>query len=238
MFYFFDSTLLVGYAPLNTKSAKLSDLRIFKSLILDNNWRKMRAALTFLIAVSAVLFTVTPAHAVDPQGPSVLVFAYTNCTNVSATDITNTITTVASSVTGFDGGNGTGTAWQNALNGIDVLVFPEAETDQGGVCTLFSAPHIDSSAQAVIKTWVESGKIIVGTGSYTHVSLVNYLSGLNFNAEFQNVSSIQAGWQRVSSLPGSVPNENVTLGLEQFDSWSADKKSLVTPVYFQERGFY
>lgn len=196
----------------------------------------MRAVLAFFVISSAVLFSASPAHALDPQGPSVLVFANSNCTNASASDITNTITTIASSVTVFDGGNGTGSAWQTALAGIDVLVFPEAETTAGNVCTLFSAPHIDSSAQQVIKAWVESGKIIVGTGSYTHTSLVNYLSGLNFNSEFSNVSSV-SNWLRVSgdsSLPASVPLENVTLGLVGFNLWSTEKKSLVTPVYYRE----
>ncbi len=187
--------------------------------------------LASLLAAVALLLVPQAAHAVDPSGPVVLEFSNGNCTDPTEedADIKTALEEVAASVTLFDGGDGTGAAWSAALDGIDVLVFPEG-------CN-FGTAAIDSSAAAVIKTWVESGHIVVGTGSYDHGAFVSYMSGLDFTSEFNNNASTPGTWTLQTDnpdLPATVPYADATNGLMNYSQWAAEKRAFVTPVYYDE----
>lgn len=187
--------------------------------------------LASLLAAVALLLVPQAAHAVDPSGPVVLEFSNGNCTDPSQedADIKTSLEVISASVTLFDGGAGNAAAWTAALDGIDVLVFPEG-------CN-FNTAAIDSSAAAVIKTWIESGHIVVGTGSYDHADFVNYMTGLDYTSAFNDNNSTQGTWELQTDnpdLPASVPNADYAGGLYDYSLWSAQLRSFVTPVYYDE----
>lgn len=197
---------------------------------------KMKTPLVLMCALGALGLVLAPsvAYAADPSGPVVLEFSNGGCTDPAEedTDIRDALLPISASVTLFDGGAGDAAAWSAALTGVDVLVLPEG-------CN-FGTSYIDASAEAVIKAWVESGKTVVGTGSYTHAAFINYMTGLDYTSEFDdndwlNLEPYTWDLQLIgSSLPATVPNGNYTGGLVNYSAWSADKKAFVTPVYYSE----
>ena len=186
-------------------------------------------SLLTLTLISCFTFGSPSAYAADPSGPVVVVFSNQNNTDPDEedADIADTLQVISSSVTVFDGGDGTAAAWSTALSTADVLVFPEGSN--------FGTSAIDSSAAAFIKGWIEAGKIVVGTGSYTHLFFINYMTGLDYFPEFGNIADVNGNWdlQVVNpDLPTTVPPGNWTGGLDGFSLWSPEKKAFVTPVYY------
>jgi LPXTG-motif cell wall-anchored protein len=162
------------------------------------------------------------------------VFSNALCTDPPEedTDIVASLEVTSSSVTVFDGGDGSESAWSTALATIDVLVFPEG-------CNFEQAALFSGAAQAWIKSWIEGGKTVVGTGSYRHAAFVSYMTGLNYSTEFGNNTSLSNEvanpWElqiASATLPATVPNGNYTGGLRNYSTWTADKRAFVTPVYY------
>lgn len=187
-------------------------------------------------AIALMTMSTTPASALVADGPAVLVFSNDLCTDVDEedADITTALSVIAKSVTAFDGGDGSEAAWTDALDGIDVLTFPEG-------CNFSQASLFSDDAKAYIKTWIEAGKTVVGTGSYTHADFVSYMSGLDYSAEFGNTDWLDDPttnpWAKQTDnadLPDTVPNADWTGGLLDYSTWSAEKKAFVTPVYYSE----
>jgi hypothetical protein len=189
--------------------------------------------LVFLSGVFAAAGPAPLASAVDPSGPVVLEFSKSGCTDPAEedADIKVALEVISASVTLFDGGDGSLTAWTTALTGVDVLVIPE-----GGFFDCASA--VSPDAQAYIKTWVQSGKTVLGTGSYTHVDFVNYMSGIDYSLVWADgglANAILNPWTRqVSSttLPATVPNANYAGGLRNYSTYSAAQKAIMTPIYY------
>ncbi|MEY4423737.1 MAG: hypothetical protein RLZZ258_840 [Actinomycetota bacterium] len=185
-------------------------------------------------AIALMTMSTTPASALVTDGPAVLVFSNDLCTDEleEDTDIANALREIASAVTVFDGGDGSAAAWTTALTGIDVLTFPEG-------CNFEEASLFSDDAKTYIKSWIEAGKTVVGTGSYDHAAFINYMTGLDYSAEFNNNDEVDPAnpWTRQNDnadLPLTVPNANWAGGLVGFSAWSADKKAFVTPVYYSE----
>jgi hypothetical protein len=187
-------------------------------------------------AIALMTMSTTPASALVADGPAVLVFSNENCTDPDQedADISASLGVIAKSVTLFDGGDASEAAWTDALDGIDVLTLPEG-------CNFGQATMFSAEAQAYIKNWIESGKTVVGTGSYDHAEFINYMTGLDYSSEFGNNDSLgdetANPWTlQIDSdtLPETVPNGNYTGGLYDYSTWSAEKKAFVTPVYYSE----
>lgn len=188
------------------------------------------------LSVLTALLTVGPvpaAYALDPNGPVVLEFSKAGCTDPAEedADIKTALEVISKSVTLFDGGDGSLSAWTTALTGATVLVIPEG--------SFFDCPSaVSAEAQAYIKTWVESGNTVLGTGAYTHVEFVNYMSGLNYSSVWNPASlsnQVVNPWTRqVSSttLPDTVPNANFAGGLKPYAAFSPAQKAFITPIYY------
>lgn len=172
----------------------------------------------------------------DSTGPSVVVFSNETFTDEDEedTDIRITLVSISKTVEVFDGGDGSSTAWQTALSGVDVLVWPE----RSGLEAWASADTsvLTSGAKAYIKSWVESGKLIVGTGSYTHYQMISDLTGIDFTGLGKaSLSSYGDPWARFSSntsLPDSVPAANYTGGISNYSSLSSAQKAVLERVYY------
>ena len=187
-------------------------------------------------AIALMTMSTTPASALVTDGPAVLVFSNANCTDPTEedADIAASLGTIAKSVTLFDGGDASAAGWTDALDGIDVLTLPEG-------CNFGETAMFSAEAEAYIKTWIESGKTVVGTGSYDHAEFINYMTGLDFSTEFDNNTELSDEdtypWAKQTDnadLPATVPTGNYTGGLQDYSTWSAEKKAFVTPVYYSE----
>lgn len=191
----------------------------------------VKQLLLLTLLVAGFTLHSAPAEATDPSGPVVVVFSNENNTDPAEedADIAATLEEIASSVSIFDGGDGTAAAWTTALSNADVLVFPEGSN--------FNTAAIDNAAAAFIKGWIEAGKIVVGTGSYDHAAFINYMTGLDYSSEFANEDGVSGVWDlqlENTDLPLTVPDGNKTGGLLDFSLWSEAKKAFVTSVYYNE----
>ncbi len=167
----------------------------------------------------------------NASGPVVVVFSNSSFTDPLEEDwdIATVLLPGASQMRVTDGGDASAATWTSILAGADVLVLPEgANWDIGGTSA------ISDAALEIIRTWVSAGRVIVGTGSYTHGAIVSELTGQDFTVEFGNNDS-NGPWQRVSgdeALTAELPNGNYTGGLEDYSLFSDDQKALITPLYF------
>jgi hypothetical protein len=109
------------------------------------------------------------------------------------------------STTIFNGGDGSESAWEDALQGIDVLVLPETESD------LLGSDLLQTSGMAHLTEWVRDGGRIVVVGAS------------QYRTELENIIGIPAGtlqveqWQSSTQVPrlraaevfgGSLPVAN------------------------------
>lgn len=169
-----------------------------------------------------------PGDTVD--GPVIVVFSNGAFTDPFEEDwdIATVLLPTASEMRVTDGGDGSAGVWSSLLTGADVLVLPE-----GGNWTVGGSSAVSDAALEVIRTWVSAGRLILGTGSYTHGEIVSELTGVDFTSEFGN-NGMNGPWQRVStdaSLPAELPNGNYTGGLGDFSLYSAEQKAIITPIY-------
>ncbi len=169
-----------------------------------------------------------PGDTVD--GPVIVVFSNGSFTDPFEEDwdITTVLLPTASEIRVTDGGDGSAGVWTTLLTGADVLVLPEGGNWEPG-----GTSAISDAALEVIRTWVSAGRLILGTGSYTHGDIVSELTGVDFTSEFGNNTG-NGPWQRVSSdvsLPAEVPNANYAGGLSDYSMFSVGQKALITPVY-------
>lgn len=172
-----------------------------------------------------------PGDTVD--GPVIVVFSNDSFTDPTEEDwdITTVLLPTASEIRVTDGGDGSAGVWTTVLSGADVLVFPEV--DSADYWATGGTAVISVAAQDVIAAWVSAGRLIVGTGSYSHGQAVSDLTGVDFTSEFGNNDS-NGPWQRVSSditLPAEVPNANYAGGLSDYSMFSVGQKALITPIY-------
>lgn len=169
-----------------------------------------------------------PGDTVD--GPVIVVFSNDSFTDPLEEDwdIATVLLPTASEMRVTDGGDGSAGAWITVLTGADVLVLPEGDNWSPG-----GTSAISDAALEVIRTWVSAGRLILGTGSYTHGEIVSELTGVDFTSEFGNNDS-NGPWQRVSSdtsLPAELPNANYAGGLGDFSLYSVEQKAIITPIY-------
>lgn len=190
-------------------------------------------SLLSLSAMFGVLGPAPTAFALDPNGPVVLEFSKDPCTDSleEDADIKTALEVISASVTLFNGGDGSLTAWTTALTGVDVLVIPEGQF-------FGCAGAVSADAQGYIKTWVESGKTVLGTGAYEHLDFVNYMSGISFSDVWSDNGLDDENlnpWSRQvasSTLPATVPNANYAGGLENYSTYSLAQKAFITPIYY------
>ena len=185
----------------------------------------------------APAFSATGSYAGgDASGPVVVVFSNETYTDEDEedTDIRIALVSISKTVTVFDGGDGSSDAWQTALSGADVLIWPE----RSGLEAWASGGNavLSAGAQSWIKSWVEGGKLVVGTGSYSHLQMITDLTGVNFNGTGNSsLDSTGDPWARVSSntsLPASVPAANYTGGISNYSSLSDAQKAVLERVYY------
>ena len=211
------------------------------------NMKEIRPSRLFsLIAIVIAIFSsiVSPATAAtttftgaDSSGPTVLVFSLDPFTDSDEedTDIRKALVSISSTVKVFDGGDGSTADWQAALSGVDVLVFPEVHGGNYFWQTTDTAV-LTAGAKSYIKSWVEAGKLIVGTGSYTHLQMITDLTGVDFTGLTNDyLDNFGDPWARLSSntsLPASVPSANYTGGIENYSSLSTAQKTVMERVYY------
>ena len=138
-------------------------------------------------------------------------------------------------VSTFDGGDGSDTAWSAALAGINVLVFPEGTNYTPGGTSV-----ITDAAMAVIKAWVVAGGVMIGTGGYDHLAVLNFLTGLDYSSVWgDNNSPGGLGWVLQTAdpdLPATLFDVSYTGGQEVFDTWTPDLLAPLTPLYVSPDG--
>jgi hypothetical protein len=94
---------------------------------------------------------------------------------------------VALATTFFDGGDGSESAWENALADTDVLVLPETESE------LLGSQMLQTSGMAYLAQWVRDGGRIVMVGASQH------------RTELENIIGIPAGFLQVEQWQSGVP---------------------------------
>lgn len=138
-------------------------------------------------------------------------------------------------VTLFDGGDGSDTAWTTALAGADYLVFPEmgpSAWSPGGTSAMS-----DAAAQ-VVKDFINAGGHVIFTGAYGAVDFFSFFSGLDYSGAFSTGSpSGPYAIQGVNAaLPSALAAVDYSGDLIDFGSWSAELKAPMTPLYVSASG--
>jgi hypothetical protein len=130
----------------------------------------------------------------------------------------------------FDGANGTSTAWEDALDGNDVLVIPSTSDDLAG-SNLMS--HL--ALEEAIKPWMHDGGRVILTDGTNHVQELAELIDVDpINFETRTVSdSIMSRNDAAQALPTSLPmsetnNSDISLvmneaGDEEFEDISPNR---------------
>lgn len=179
------------------------------------------------LAVSAVAafatFTAVPAQAVNTY--SFVMFSKDGITDPEQEDATmKTALEEIGTVTLFDGGDGSASAWTAALAGKDAIVFPE-----GDVYSETAA--MSSGAATVVKNWISNGGRAVGTGSYDHGDFIDYLTGIDRDWSDDSTDGVYTKLVSSDSLPETLPNGNYTGAITNYDEWTDAQKVNVTPIY-------
>jgi hypothetical protein len=190
-------------------------------------------AIYFSLIVPGAAYATTYAGS-DSSGPEVLVFSKDDYTDEDQedTDIRNALLPISNNVTVFDGGDGTDTAWTAALVGIDVLVLPEV--DNTFFWTAVDTPVLNAAAKTYIKSWASAGKLIIGTGSYSHFQAITDLTGVDFSSTQDRKPSDPSWVLQISNdaLPASVPLGNRTSGIDNYTALSDAQKAVMELVYY------
>ena len=171
----------------------------------------------------------------DSSGPVVVVFSLDPWTDDDQEDVSirDALISISNTVKVFDGGDGSSGDWESALAGVDVLVFPEVHA-----ATFWAANDtavLTAAAKSYIKSWAESGKLIVGTGSYSHLQMITDLTGVDFTSVGENGLSNGESWELFASsstLPALVPHANKTGAISNYTSLSAGQKAVLTRIYY------
>ena len=103
----------------------------------------------------------------------------------------------------FDGGDGSESAWENALADTDVLVLPETESD------LLGSDLLQTSGMAYLTEWVRDGGRVVLTGSSRYLTELENILGIEGTLQTQEwQSSTQVSRFTASNVLGaSLPVE-------------------------------
>ncbi|CAB4560079.1 unannotated protein [freshwater metagenome] len=131
-------------------------------------------------------------------------------------------------VTLFDGGDGTASAWTTALTGMNAIVFPEGNVYNNGAAML-------PEAATVVKNWISAGGRAVGTGSYTHTNFIEYLTGIDrttwCNRSLEASGDVWTLAVASDTLPATILTGDYTGGICDWNLWSAAEKVGTTVIY-------
>lgn len=218
--------------------------------------RSLFAAVTALaLGLLASLLSVSAATAA--AGQEILLFAngaVSDTTGVDGHEVDDFETALLASgatVTRFDGGGGSASAWETALTGIDILAFPEVE---GGDPLYTPGPDsgdwLSDAAAASIASWVNAGGHIIFVGSRTTSSndsgipeLMTELTGLDYTSVwetadlFDETSPVDSHPAIADvTLPDPLPAVNGTYAVNDFNLWDATLLAPLTPIYTANGG--
>jgi LPXTG-motif cell wall-anchored protein len=200
--------------------------------------RSLRAvAIGAVLAVAATPFLALTTATAAP-GQSILMFSNPANTDVDEEDLETlaSLTATGATVTVFDGGDGSAAAWQTALTGIDVLVFPEFEgVEPYGPATA----AISDEAAVAISTWNAAQHVVVFLGAYDSIGFLSYLSGIDYTTSMFDTTPPSGEWQLVApdyAGPAILPSANYAGGATPVTEWTAEQQAAVTPIYLDESG--
>ena len=138
-------------------------------------------------------------------------------------------------VTLFDGGDGSDTAWTAASWVPTIWFFPEMVSSAwspGGTSAMS-----DAAAQ-VVKDFINAGGHVIFTGAYTAVDFFSFFSGLDYSGAFS--TSAPTGPYAIQGVNAALPSELAAVDysgdLIDFGSWSTELKAPMTPLYVSASG--
>jgi hypothetical protein len=190
-------------------------------------------ALVTGLALAMTPVIATPANAVGDY--QFMMFSKSGITdpNEGQEDLTmKTALEEIGTVTVFDGGDGSAAAWTAAIAGKDALVFPE-----GNVYAQTSA--MSAEAATVVKNWISAGGRALGTGSYTHTSFIDYLTGVTRTWNNGNLCPYHPDepcdnydlMLESATLPATISSGNYTGAISNWNDWTTEQKAGATEIY-------
>jgi LPXTG-motif cell wall-anchored protein len=204
----------------------------------------LRAAAVGAVIALVVAPFLAATSAVAATGQNVLVFVNGSVSDTSpGQEVDQTITALEaddSTVTTFDGGDGSESAWVAALTGIDVIVFPDAESG-GAYYAPGGTAWMSDDALAALVDWVEAGGDVVVMGTYGSTVAGDFfeaLSGLPFSSVWAVTDGLTP-LQRVggdTSLPASLDYADGTYPIVDVASWPTALTATLTPLYVTSDG--
>ncbi|MFM6967884.1 MAG: LPXTG cell wall anchor domain-containing protein [Microbacteriaceae bacterium] len=172
------------------------------------------------MSISALALVAVPAQATA----SIVMFSNENVTDPTEedADMADALESLGT-VTLFDGGDGSASAWTTALSGATALVLPEGD--------VFNSDYMTDAAADVLAGFVAAGHPIITTGAYEHADLIDYITEIDRDWEDD---SVDGQWDlNIASdvLPESLPNANYAGGISNWADWTLDDRAGVTPIY-------
>ena len=192
---------------------------------------KIRTALRAIAALSIAAIPMatlsTPAFATS----SIVFFTNASYTDIDQEDVDmKAAIEELGTVTDFDGGDGSASAWETALAGADALVFPELDCDEE--CDgLLGTSVLSNEAADVIAEFAAAGHTVIFTGAYTHQGLIDDLTGVSRTWGNSNVDEEWLLDIASDTLPESISRANYSGGISNWQDWTLDERVGVTPIY-------
>ena len=189
------------------------------------------AATGLLLAPLAI---ATSAAAAVPSQAKILFFSNASFTDPANEDLTEiaALQEPGNTVTVFDGGDGTGTAWSAALAGQDALVIPES-------FQIYLTAVFDADAANVLYDFVfNGGRLILPTKDQSQ--LLGFLTGLDYASVWLTSETHSVAYLQTDdpNLPETVTYSDGTYPVINPSAWSTEMIDALTPVYlsanFQE----
>lgn len=244
--------------------------------LLVRSAHRLALALAALVLLGP-LATAAPAAAQLAPDRTIVVLSkdpYTD-TDEEDTEITAALEAEfgADNVSVTDGGDASAATWTGLLASVDTLVIPERNSgtiwETGRTEALRASGSqtwpITDEAMAVIEAWAEAGGVVMGTGSYSHQSIIQELTDRTYSIWWDDYPGNygddpgSAGWLQWDSgwfgrlvddesLPERLPGANYTGGLtvayadtadpSSDEAWTAEERAALTIVYGYDGPYY
>ncbi len=188
--------------------------------------KKKFLGLALLAGIGLAMTPVIAAPAVATGDYQFMMFSKDGITDPAEEDATmKTALEEIGTVTVFDGGDGSASAWTAAIAGMDALVFPEGDVYGDG-------DAMSAEAAAVVKTWISAGGRALGTGSYDHADFIDYLTGITRTWQDSDLSSGNYDLMIESAtLPATISSGNYTGAISNWSDWTTEEKTGATEIY-------
>lgn len=201
---------------------------------------RLRAAALAIVAGIGLLFApllvTASASAAVPSQAQILFFSNPTYVHVDeeGASMQAGLAETGATITVFDGGDGSSTAWGAALTGKDVLVVPETFVP---IWVSGGTPVMNDDAAAVVQAFVSAGGRAI-FGYNNNADLLSFITGIDYASVWNGGGDAEAWDLQITepALPAQLPYVDDVDAVTGFDTWAPELLAGVNPLYVGDGG--